>query len=99
MITCLLYTSVENIDAFIDETEKTILKVTQDRSAGEFREMCIRDRYHIAFNQSNVFLLEYDHRSKQVSCSSESSAAYFDSAAFSNIPESLICLLYTSRCV
>lgn len=48
------------------------------------------EMYHIAFNQSNVFLLEYDHRSKQVSCSSESSAAYFDSAAFSNIPESLI---------
>ena len=23
------------------------------------------EMYHIAFNQSNVFLLEYDHRSKQ----------------------------------
>ncbi|MEI3292360.1 MAG: hypothetical protein V8R63_02460 [Thomasclavelia ramosa] len=31
------YGDVENIDAFIDETEKTILKVTQDRSAGEFK--------------------------------------------------------------
>ena len=33
------YGDVENIDAFIDETEKTILKVTQDRSAGEFRDI------------------------------------------------------------
>lgn len=33
------YGDVENIDEFIDETEKTILKVTQNRSAGEFREI------------------------------------------------------------
>ena len=33
------YDDVENIDVFIDETEKTILQVTQDRSAGEFREI------------------------------------------------------------
>lgn len=33
------YDDVDNIDAFIDETERTILQVTQDRSAGEFREI------------------------------------------------------------
>ena len=33
------YDDIDNIDAFIDETEKTILQVTQDRSAGEFREI------------------------------------------------------------
>lgn len=33
------FNDVDNIDNFIDETEKTILQVTQDRSAGEFREI------------------------------------------------------------
>lgn len=33
------YDDVDNIDSFIDETEKIILQVTQDRSAGEFREI------------------------------------------------------------
>ncbi|WP_296879836.1 replicative DNA helicase [Thomasclavelia sp.] len=33
------YDDVEDIDDFIDNTEKTILKVTQERSAGEFRDI------------------------------------------------------------
>lgn len=33
------YGDVDNIDEFIDDTEKTILKVTQERSAGEFRDI------------------------------------------------------------
>lgn len=48
------------------------------------------EMYHIAFNQSNVFLLEYDHYNKKVSCSNEDSIGYFESAAFANVPESLV---------
>ena len=33
------YGDVDDIDEFIDDTEKTILKVTQERSAGEFRDI------------------------------------------------------------
>lgn len=33
------YNDIDNIDAFIDETEKTILSITQDRAAGEFEDI------------------------------------------------------------
>ena len=48
------------------------------------------EMYHIAFNQSNVFLLEYDHHSKKIFCSNDDNVDYFKTPAFSNIPESLV---------
>lgn len=56
------------------------------------------EMYHIAFNQSNVFLLEYDHQTKKVSCSNVKCLDYFNSPAFKDIPESLIESGYINEC-
>lgn len=88
---------------FIETSSKKSIGVALITDSSKERSLQEQSRineemYHIAFKQSNVFLLEYDHQTKKVSCSNIKSLDYFNSPAFKDIPESLIESGYISEC-